>query len=258
MGRLPFGPYRPTFGGGPAVTTMRTSSPHWPPPKARSPTTAVLRKAESRCSRCNWGSCPSLRRPVAWLSTSPRAFPRSGSTTSPGWRPRSMIWPIRSPRLCVGERRRVTTPTTLASITPWTALWKCSPKWVAGSAKRQYEHDCRLRLKPVAAIRNSLSNALAGERTEHTEHTGKHVSRRVAASNFGHPRQVDSWHWTHTAIHWSISWTTGRRQPPRSQLLEPLCRPSAVDLDGTKLHVLITSNEVRQPRDLGGELDGLW
>lgn len=63
---------------------------------------------------------------------------------------------------------------------------------------------------------------------------------------------------SHTAIHWSISWTTGRRQPPRSQLLEPLCRPSAVDLDGTKLHVLITSNEVRQPRDLGGELDGLW
>jgi Recombinase zinc beta ribbon domain len=50
-------------------------------------------------------------------------------------------------------------------------------------------------------------------------------------------------------------WHTG---PPRSQLLEPLCRPSAVDLDGTKLHVLITSNQVRQPRDLGGELDGLW
>jgi len=65
-------------------------------------------------------------------------------------------------------------------------------------------------------------------------------------------------HATHITIQWSMSWTTGRRQPPRSQLLEPLCRPSAVDLDGTKLHVLITSNDVRQPRDLGGELDGLW
>ena len=31
--------------------------------------------------------------------------------------------------------------------------------------------------------------ALAGE---HTEHTGKHVSRRAAASNFSH-----SWHWSH-------------------------------------------------------------
>lgn len=63
---------------------------------------------------------------------------------------------------------------------------------------------------------------------------------------------------SHTAIQWSISWTAGRRQRPRSQLLEPLCGASAVDLDGTKLYVLITSNEVRQPRDLGGELDGLW
>src|ERR1700744_3703081 len=44
MGRLPFGPYRPTFGGGPAVTTMRTSSPRWPPPKARSPTTLDSRR----------------------------------------------------------------------------------------------------------------------------------------------------------------------------------------------------------------------
>ena len=38
------------------------------------------------------------------------------------------------------------------------------------------------------------SSPLAGE---HTEHTGKHVSRRVAASNFGHPRRVDSWHWSY-------------------------------------------------------------
>jgi hypothetical protein len=44
----------------------------------------------------------------------------------------------------------------------------------------------------------------------------------------------------------------------RSQLLEPLRRPSAVNLDGTKFHVLITPNEVGQPRDLGGELYGLW
>jgi hypothetical protein len=33
--------------------------------------------------------------------------------------------------------------------------------------------------------------ALAGERT------GKHVSRRIAASNFSHPRRVDSWHWSY-------------------------------------------------------------
>ena len=48
----------------------------------------------------------------------PPGFPPVGLTTSPGWLPRSMIWPIRSPRPCVGERRRVTTPTTSASITP--------------------------------------------------------------------------------------------------------------------------------------------
>lgn len=32
--------------------------------------------------------------------------------------------------------------------------------------------------------------ALAGDRTEH-------VSRRVAVSDFSHPRRVDSWHWSY-------------------------------------------------------------
>jgi hypothetical protein len=36
--------------------------------------------------------------------------------------------------------------------------------------------------------------ALVGE---HTEHTGKHVSRRVTAGNFSRPRRVDSWHWSY-------------------------------------------------------------
>jgi len=36
--------------------------------------------------------------------------------------------------------------------------------------------------------------ALAGE---HIEHTGKHVPRRAAASNFSRPRRVDSWHWSY-------------------------------------------------------------
>jgi hypothetical protein len=36
--------------------------------------------------------------------------------------------------------------------------------------------------------------ALVGE---HTEHTGKQVSRRVAASNVSRPRRVDSWHWSY-------------------------------------------------------------
>jgi len=40
-----------------------------------------------------------------------------------------------------------------------------------------------------AGIGGGLFGALAGERT------GKHVSRRVAASNFSHPWRVDSWHW---------------------------------------------------------------
>ena len=61
--------------------------------------------------------------PVGGLAEyQPPVFPRSGSTTSPGWLPRSMSWPIHSPRPCVGERRRVTTQTASPSITPWTAL----------------------------------------------------------------------------------------------------------------------------------------
>jgi hypothetical protein len=41
----------------------------------------------------------------------------------------------------------------------------------------------------VSAV--GLFVALAGE------HTGKHFSRRAAASNFGCPGRVDSWYWNY-------------------------------------------------------------